>query len=367
MTPRTLPVLAASPRSSGCGEGALVAIPPRPACFDRVPGVLVDPAGRRVRYVRLSVTDRCDLACTYCMPPHGEREHARASALLSFDEVAQLARVLAASGVERLRFTGGEPLVRRDLPTLVARAHAAAPTLRLALTTNGTRLAHLARALRDAGLGSVNVSVDSLDPERFHRVTRGGDLALVRAGVEAALEAGLEVKVNAVVLGAEGLAEVPRLTRWAWAQGVVPRFIELMPIGEAARLPQSARVPGAAILEALAPLAAAPLESPGDASGPARYLVARDGSGRRVGLIAATTEPFCDRCNRIRITASGVLQGCLGHPHGVALAPSLREGEGDLELAWALHAALGSKAAGHRFADAELGSHHRVGMSLVGG
>jgi cyclic pyranopterin phosphate synthase len=366
VTPRTLPVLVGS-SSLVCDGGELVVAPPRPSGFARIPDVLVDPSGRRVRYVRLSVTDRCDLACTYCMPPHGERDHARAAALLSFEEIARLARVLAASGVERLRFTGGEPLVRRDLVAAIASTHASAPRLRLALTTNGTRLASLARLLSDAGLSSVNVSIDSLEPARFRAITRGGELDAVLAGVCAARDAGLDVKVNTVVLGPEGLAEVPRLTRWAWSLGVLPRFIELMPIGEAARLAGDALVPGRAILDALAPLAEEPLPIAHEALGPARYLQARDGSGRRVGLIAATTQPFCDRCNRVRITASGVLQGCLGHPRGVALAPMLRASADDLDVAWALHAALGTKSAGHDFAETGVRGHHAVGMSLVGG
>ena len=361
---RALPVLGSLP--AACESAAVVVPPPRPARFARIPGALIDGLGRHITYARFSVTDRCDLACVYCMPPRGERDHARSAGLLDFGEIARVAGLLARSGVTRLRLTGGEPMVRRGLVDLVRLVRLAAPTLHLALTTNGMRLAELARPLREAGLGSVNVSVDSLDPARFEAITRGGSLATVVAGVHAALHAGLEVKLNSVVLGRASLDEIPNLVDWAWSLGVTPRFIELMPIGEAAQLPASDFVPASEIQAALAARVAGALPPPSGA-GPATYATARDGSRRKVGLIAATSRPFCAECNRIRITARGALRGCLGSPDGVDLREIIRSTPDDLELAWALHAALRTKAAQHAFAEGHAGAHAAVAMSLVGG
>ncbi|MFO0709990.1 MAG: GTP 3',8-cyclase MoaA [Sandaracinus sp.] len=362
------------PPRRGCSDELtpIAPAPERPRDFE-IPTALVDAAGRRVRYVRLSVTDRCDLACTYCMPPHGERAHARREELLDFDEIVRLARVLHRMGVERLRLTGGEPLVRRGVPELVARLHTVAPSLALTMTTNGTRLGPLAASLAQSGLSSVNVSLDSLDPQRFAAITRGGSLDLVLAGIEAARAAGLEVKLNTVLQGEASLGELPALIAWAWARGLTPRFIELMPMGEASSLPSSDFIPIARARERLSGLVEDGRD-PSSARGPARYLV-EPRTDRRVGLIAAASEPFCEGCNRIRLTARGELRGCLGHPHGVALRPVLRHsGSDDRDLAWALVAGLSGARRGHempsigaRLAASGDGAHARVGMSLVGG
>jgi GTP 3',8-cyclase len=357
-TRKRLPVL---------GSRERIVAPPRPDWFDAVPASIEDTRGRRVTYVRLSVTDRCDLACVYCMPPAGENDHARREELLSFEETARIVGLLARSGVQRVRFTGGEPLVRRDVVSLIARTADAAPEVALAMTTNATRLAELARPLRDAGLQSVNVSLDSLEPHRFAEVTRGGDVRGVLAGIHMALDVGMSVKLNTVLLGEAALDEAEALVRWAWSFGITPRFIELMPIGEGAGLPASDFVPASRLLDRLSTLVA-PERSDGSAShGPARYLRARDGSGGRVGLITAMSDEFCDGCNRMRLTARGDVRPCLGSPEGVSLLEALRAGASDVELAWLVHSALRTKAAGHGFADPERSSHHRVGMSLVGG
>lgn len=355
------------PLVSTARSSAAHAPPPRPAWFDAVPTAIEDTRGRRVTYVRVSVTDRCDLACVYCMPPGGEGDHARREELLTFEEIARLCGLLARSGVERVRFTGGEPLVRRDVVSLVARTRDEAPDLALAMTTNATRLSELAGPLAAAGLGSVNVSVDSLDAARFREVTRGGELGVVLAGIRAALDAGLRVKINAVLLGERALDEAPALVEWAWALGVVPRFIELMPLGEGAGLPASEFVGADRLVERLAGLAL-PERAPGAPShGPARYLAANDGSGRAVGLITAMTDEFCGECNRMRLSARGEVRPCLGSPEGVSLREALAAGAGDVEIAWLVHAALRTKAAGHGFVDPEVDAHRRVGMSLIGG
>lgn len=333
------------------------------------PPPLLDGLGRAYNYLRLSVTDRCDFACVYCMPPGGEEDHAERPELLSFEEIARLCRVLAGMGVNRIRFTGGEPLVRRDLVRLIELVERSAPGAKLVMTSNGSRLSELARPLRAAGLGGVNVSVDSLDAERFAQVTRGGKLSRVLAGVHAALDAGLAVKVNAVLLD-QTLPDAAALVEWAWSLGITPRFIELMPLGEAAKLPASSFVSHADLVRALGPLLApaAEQEPRQDAGqGPARYLRAADGSGRRVGIISAVSNEFCESCNRLRITARGEVRACLASRRALSLRDLMRAGASDRALGWAVHAALGTKLPGHLFNDPSADEHRHVGMSLIGG
>lgn len=328
---------------------------------------LLDPSGREYTYLRLSVTDRCDLACVYCMPPAGEAEHGLRQDLLSFEEAARLVDVMARMGIRRVRFTGGEPLVRRDVVDLVALVRRTTPVKKLAMTTNATRLAELARPLRDAGLTGVNVSVDSLDPEAFHRITRGGDLAKVLEGIRAALDVGLEVKINTVLLRGETDDEAERLVRWAFDLGVTPRFIELMPLGEGANLPTTMRVPASEVIERLGSLVVRETSGRPEDHGPARYVEASDGSGRRVGFITPLSDRFCGSCNRVRITARGDVRACLASRKAVSIRDLMRAGADDRELAWALHWSLSTKARGHFFLEPEVDEHTRVGMSLIGG
>jgi cyclic pyranopterin phosphate synthase len=345
------------------------ALPPPPDAFGQGGALppLTDPQGRRYDYLRLSVTDRCDLACVYCMPPGGEDEHARRDDLLRFEEASRLLRVAAAMGVRRVRLTGGEPLARKDVVRLVAQVRTTTPVERILMTTNATRLAELARPLREAGLDGVNVSIDSLDPARFHRLTRGGDLAGVLAGLHAAREAGLAIKINAVALRGENDDEVGRLVDFAWSIGATPRFIELMPLGEGASLPPSTRVTAAEVVERLG-ARLAPGEARGaPGEGPARYLEAADGSGRRVGLITPMSDEFCGTCNRVRITARGDLRACLASRRAVSLRDVMRAGGSDRDLAWALVWSLSGKAQGHFFLDEGVDEHAHVGMSLIGG
>ena len=327
------------------------------------PGPLVDARGRRITYLRASITDRCSMSCVYCMPTGGEGVHARRPELLSFEEITRLVSLFARHGIRRVRLTGGEPLVRRDAVELVRRI-AEAGVGEIAMTTNGARLGTLARPLREAGLGSVNVSVDSLDGARFAEITRGGLLYEVLAGIDAALEVGLEVKINCVALGGVNDGELGAIVDWAWSLGIVPRFIELMPIGEAAGLPPERFVPAARIVEALGDrVEAGPAETVAD-RGPARYL---GGPGGRVGIITAVSDEFCAGCNRIRLTSHGSLRACLASRRAVSLRDRLRAGATDRELVWAALVSLGGKADGHAFADAGDREHARVGMSLVGG
>jgi len=344
------------------------AVPRRPEGFGepRVPA-LTDGRGRVYTYLRLSLTDRCNLACVYCMPPGGEAEHALRPELLSFEEAVRLVSVFVDGGVRRVRFTGGEPLVRRDAVRLVEMVRRSCPVDELVMTTNAVRLAELARPLADAGLDGVNVSIDSLDPDRFREITRGGELAPVLAGTHAAIEAGLEVKLNVVALGGVNDDELGRLVDWAWEIGATPRFIELMPIGEGAALPAERFLGAGRIIELLGARLAAGEKVADTGRGPARYLRAADGSGRRVGFITAVSDEFCESCNRVRVSAKGDLRACLADRRAVSLRDLMREGATDLDLAWAIRWALGTKDAGHAFDDGAVDEHEHVGMSLIGG
>jgi len=345
-------------------------LPPAPAGFAAGGDIppLIDARGRRYTYLRLSVTDRCDLRCHYCMPPGGETEHGVRKELLSFEEAARVVRVFAEAGIRRVRFTGGEPLVRKDMVRLVEIIHRQTGIDDLVMTTNATRLSQLARPLRDAGLTGVNVSIDSLRPARFAEITRGGDLGAVLAGIHAALDAGLEVKLNAVALGGWNDDEMGDLVDWAWSVGATPRFIELMPLGEGAKLPRATFI---GVNDVIARLGER-VRPNGDrraaeGKGPARYLDAADGSGKRVGFITAVSDEFCGTCNRVRITAMGDIRACLASRKAVSLRDLMRTGATDTELAWALHWSLLGKEPGHFFNEANVDEHENVGMSLIGG
>lgn len=305
------------------------------------------------------------MACVYCMPGGGETEHGTRIELLDDAELGRLVAILARSGVRRIRLTGGEPLVRPRVPELVAALRAAGAT-EVVLTTNGSLLARHAAALARAGLAGVNVSIDSLDPERFAAITRGGVLRDVLEGLEAALAEGLRVKTNTVALGGVNDDELLALTSWAWARGATPRFIELMPIGEGAGLPHERFVSAAAMRARLSTLLEDARGEHDPGAGPARYVRSADGRSR-VGFITAVSDEFCGTCNRVRITSHGELRGCLADRAAVSLRDVMRSGASDDDVAWSIAWALGGKAAGHHFAAPDEREHERVGMSLVGG
>jgi len=357
---RSLPIVSAS--RIAVAEAA----PPRPSGWGDAPSTLVDARGRAITYLRVSITDRCDMACVYCMPPGGEDEHAPRADVLSFEEIVAIARALTRGGVRRIRLTGGEPLVRKDVVRLVEHLRGAID-VELAMTTNASRLATLARPLRDAGLDQVNVSIDSLDRARFAEITRGADLGEVLAGIRAALEVGLEVKTNTVALGGVNDDELGAIVDWAWSSGIVPRIIELMPIGEGASLPRQRFTSAREIVERLGDRVRDERIDASAHRGPARYLRAADGSDRTVGLITAVTDEFCDGCNRVRLTSRGELRACLASRRAVSLRDVLRAGGDDRDLLWATAWSLGAKDAGHRFSDQLEDEHERVGMSLIGG
>ena len=321
---------------------------------------LLDNFARRIRYLRVSVTDRCNYRCSYCMPESlvDRMEFQPRSAVLTFEELERIVAVFARLGVRKVRLTGGEPTVRHGIVELVRRLAAVPGIEQIVMTTNGHLLAELAVPLRAAGLSAVNVSIDTLDPERFRRVTGRGDLARVLAGVDAARAAGMRVKTNAVALAGVNDTEVVALCEDAWTRGAVPRFIEHMPMSEGALYEPaqglSARAIRTAIETELGPLV--PAGATVDA-GPARYWALARDPARVVGIISAMTEHFCDDCNRLRLTATGDLHACLGHDDATSLRDLVRAGHGDDDLVRAIGGAVSGKRAGHTFEVAPPAKH----------
>ncbi len=317
---------------------------------------------RKIEYLRVSVGDRCDLRCIYCrsaspkLHPKGE--------ILSFEEIVEVVRVASEFGVRRVRLTGGEPLLRRDIVRLVGLLRERCDLQDLSLTTNGTRLARMARELKRAGLDRVNVSLDSLKPERFRALTRGGELAAVLAGIERAAAVGLTpVKVNTVIMRGVNDDEVPELVRFALERGYILRFIELMPVGEAVRngLWRRTFVGVGEIRALLSREFSLVPDTNTEGGGPARYFRI-EGLPGKVGFITAISRPFCAGCNRLRVTATGELRPCLAFDSGIPLREALRRGDRDA-VREAFAAAIEGKPPGHRWH--EVPTH--TGMDELGG
>jgi len=319
------------------------------------PFSLVDLHARKVEYLRVSVTDRCNYRCTYCMPADGA-EVVRRADLLTFDEVAALVRVFVGMGVRKVRLTGGEPLVRRDVVRLVDKIAAIDGVADLSMTTNGHLLAGLARPLRDAGLRRLNVSLDTLDPARFRQVTRQGTLEAVLAGLDAAAAAGFaHTKLNVVALRGLNDGEFGALADFAAQRDLLLRFIEYMPIGVDDHWGPETFLPIAEVRDRLSltwDLAPDPNSGvPG--GGPAvHWRGERHGGGLpplRLGFIAAVSEKFCQACNRVRLSATGTLRECLSAQGALSLRDLLRGGASAASLERAIGEALSGKVAAHRF------------------
>ncbi len=322
---------------------------------------LQDAQGRFIAYLRLSLTDRCNFRCTYC----SVSDYDDPATVLAREEIARLIALFARLGVRRVRLTGGEPTLRKDLLAIARDVRSTVGIEEVALTTNGHRLAELAAPLRAAGVECVNVSLDTLRPDRLSRISgRGARLADVLAGVDAAAAAGFpHLKLNTVVMGGVNEDELGDLVRYAWARGASPRFIELMPFGNGVPVP-TARA------KRLLAAQGVPLE-PSDKRGwgPAHYMRGRDEGGceRFVGFIGAMTENFCERCNRVRVTADGELQACLGGTARVSLRELLRGGARDEAIEDGIRGALARKAPRHHMEDAASGLVQLLPMMGIGG
>lgn len=300
-----------------------------------------DICGRQITYLRISVTDLCNLRCRYCIPEAGVVQKCHTE-ILSYEEIIKVVQAAAALGVDKVRITGGEPLVRRGILKLV-RMVAEVPGIQdLSLTTNGLLLADMAQELKAAGLRRVNVSLDTLNPEKYRDITRGGELQRVLAGLSAAREAGLgPIKINTVLIGGFNDTEIEAFAELTRKEALDVRFIELMPIGEASTWTEGHFISSRVVLEQLPQLVA---ETEAGEGGPARYWRLPGASGR-IGLINPISSHFCGACNRIRLTADGHLKPCLHADHEIDLKPAL----GDVEALKALiEQGIRLKPDGHR-------------------
>lgn len=330
---------------------------------------MVDPFGRTIDYVRVSVTDRCDLRCTYCM---SERQTFLPRAeLLTIEELDRLCSAFVDLGTTRLRLTGGEPLIRKGFMDLVAglSRHLESGRLReLTLTTNGTQLERHAEALARYGVKRINVSIDTLDPDAYRRITRGGDLAAVLHGLDAAQAAGIEIKINAVALKADNAEALPDMIAWAHGRGMGITLIETMPLGDIGADRTDQFLPLSLVrtrLEqtwTLTPLAKR-------TGGPARYFTVEQ-TGGQLGVITPMTHTFCEACNRVRVTCIGTLFLCLGQEDHADLREVLRTNpRDDRPLQTAIREAISRKPKGHDFDISQRGAAPAVArpMSMTGG
>jgi cyclic pyranopterin phosphate synthase len=341
--------------------------PSSPSTRARSRPALIDGFGRAVTYLRVSVTDRCDLRCVYCMAE--KMVFMPKAEVLSLEELDTVASTFVGLGVRKLRLTGGEPLVRKGIMTLVERLsrHLASGALdELTLTTNGTQLAANAADLARLGIRRINVSLDTLKPDLFSKLTRGGDLTKVLAGIEAAQAAGLAVKINTVALKSDNAAEIPELIAWAHGRGMDLTLIETMPLGDTGEDRTDQFLSLEAVRQDLSSfwtLSDIALST----GGPARYVRVEE-TGGRLGLITPLSHNFCELCNRVRLTCTGVLHTCLGREDAADLRAVLRGGAGPAELEAAIREAIAGKPKGHDF-HIERGSAPALArhMSTTGG
>jgi len=309
---------------------------------------MVDPFGRTIRYLRVSVTDRCDLRCFYCMSE--DMTFLPKADLLTLEELDRLCSAFIAKGVRKIRLTGGEPLVRRNVMSLVRSLsrHLSSGALdELTLTTNASQLARFAGELRDCGVRRVNVSLDTLDAQKFRAITRWGDLDKVLAGIEAARDAGLAVKINAVALKNMNEEEIPSLMEWAHGKGMALTLIEVMPMGDIGEGRIDQYVP-LSLLRARLAKHYTLTDLDDDTGGPARYVRVAE-TGGKLGFITPMTHNFCESCNRVRITCTGTLHTCLGHEDASDLRKPLRASADNDLLSATIDRAIGLKPKGHDF------------------
>jgi len=317
-----------------------------PLVTDTAP--MIDPFGRAVTYLRVSVTDRCDFRCTYCMAEN--MTFLPKKDLLTLEELDRLCSAFIAKGVRKLRLTGGEPLVRKNIMFLIRELgrHIGNGTLdELTLTTNGSQLARYADELYDCGVRRINVSLDTLDPAKFKTITRWGDFSKVMEGIDAAQKAGLKIKLNAVALKDFNEFEIPEMIRFAHGRGMDLTVIETMPMGEIDEDRTDQYLPLSKLradLEQQFTLEDIPYKT----GGPARYVEVKE-TGGRLGFITPMTHNFCESCNRVRLTCTGTLYMCLGQNDAADLRTALRASESNDYLSAAIDEAIGRKPKGHDF------------------
>ncbi len=309
---------------------------------------MIDPFGRHISYLRVSVTDRCDFRCVYCMAE--DMTFLPKADVLSLEELDRLCSAFVSLGVKKLRLTGGEPLVRKNVMSLVRNLsrHLESGALEeLTLTTNGSQLAKYAGELAQHGIKRLNVSIDTLDKDKFRAITRWGDLDKVIAGLDAAQAAGLKIKLNAVALRGINDDEVDSMMLWAHGRGMDLTWIEVMPMGEIGEQRIDQYMPLSLLRSRLQEHWTLE-ESDYRTGGPARYFTVKE-TGGRIGFITPLTHNFCESCNRVRLTCTGTLFMCLGQDDAADLREVLRRSESDEELVAAIHAAIARKPKGHDF------------------
>ena len=327
------------------------------------PAPLTDSFGRVVRDLRVSITDRCNFRCTYCMPAEGMVWQDRAE-LLTFEEITRIVGVFTLLGVEGVRLTGGEPTVRAHLPVLVGQLASLPARPELAMTTNGASMRLMAEDLRAAGLDRVNISCDSLQPQRFAKITRRDSLPAVLDGIEAAKAAGFDpVKINCVLMRGVNDDEIVDFARFGREHGVSIRFIEFMPLDADDRWQRSAVVPSSEVLERVA--LEFPIEEIAHGPEPASRFRYTDGAGE-IGVIASVTQPFCASCDRVRVTADGQFRTCLFALDETDLRAIVRGGGSDDDLESAIRTAVDHKWAGHQIGNVTFIRPPRS-MSQIGG
>ncbi len=326
-----------SPYDSGPGAATIHARQP-----------LVDPFGRSIDYVRVSVTDRCDFRCIYCMAEH--QQFLPKAEVLSIEELDRLCSAFIGLGTRKLRLTGGEPLVRKGFMELVERLsrHLRSGALEeLTLTTNGAQLARYAEDLARHGVKRLNVSLDSLDPDKFRHITRGGDLSQVLAGIKAAQDAGIRVKINTVALLHDNAGELPSMIQWAHGQGLDLTLIETMPLGEIEEDRTDQYLSLKTVRQTLESFWTL-TELSERTAGPARYVRVEE-TGGKLGFITPLSHTFCESCNRVRVTCTGTLYMCLGQDDQADLRAPMRADAGDAPLLATIREAIGRKPQGHDF------------------
>ena len=323
---------------------------------------MLDKNGREIDYMRISVTDRCNLRCIYCMPENGVC-HMQHEQILSYEEILRVIRIMAGLGIKYLRLTGGEPMVRKGCLDLAKRLKGTEGIESISMTTNGILLKDRVHEVKQAGISSLNISIDALDPAVYEGLTRGGDLSQVLCVLRQALDEGLNVKINTVPVRGINEEELTAIARLAREEPIHVRFIELMPVGCGGQIE---RISSAEVMEKLEAVFGKPAEDKElHGYGPAHY-VKYPGFKGSIGFISAVSHEFCENCNRVRLTADGQLKLCLNHTKGLDLREMLRNGRDDKEILEAVGRAIADKPVRHAFYE-PISDQEKRCMNQIGG